>query len=271
MQLASTSGILTGASRGIGVYLAESLAAKGVNLALAARSADDLESTAKRLERFGTKVVCIPTDVTSRSDLENLVDRATSDLGPVDLLINNAGVERYAPFHEYDFDSIEQIMKTNVISAQWLTRMVLPGMVERGKGHVVNIASMAGKLAVPYNSVYSASKHALIGFSWSLYQELRDKGVGVSVVCPGFVAEAGMYSDWSKGKQPPGLAKPVSPQEVADKTIEAIEKNQPEALVAPLIMRMSKVMPYSVTGALSRKSGAYDFLEKTAVEAFKDQ
>ncbi len=271
MELKGTSGILTGASRGIGVYLAEALAAKGVNLALAARNAEDLESTAKRLERFSTKVVCIPTDVTNRSDLENLVDRATADLGPIDLLVNNAGVERYAPFHEYDFDAIEQIMKTNVISAQWLTRLVLPGMVERSKGHVVNIASMAGKLAVPYNSVYSASKHALIGFSWSLYQELRDKGVGVSVVCPGFVSDAGMYSDWSKGKKPPGLAKPVSPQEVAGKTIEAIEGDEPEVLVAPLIMRMSKVMPYSVTGALSRKSGAYDFLEKTAVEAFKDQ
>ncbi|MFP5298432.1 MAG: SDR family NAD(P)-dependent oxidoreductase [Actinomycetota bacterium] len=270
MELRGTAGILTGASRGIGVYLADALASEGVDLALASRSVEDLEKTAARIARHGTKVICVPTDVTRREDLDNLVDRATSELGPIDLLVNNAGVERYAPFHEYDFDAIGQIMQTNIVSVQWLTRMVLPSMVERKRGHIANIASVAGKMAVPYNSVYSASKHALVGFSWSLREELMKYGVGVSVICPGFVAEAGMFADWSKGKRPPGLATTVDPEEVASETIEAIVKNRGEVIVASPMMKLTKVMPHGVSGAVGRKSGGFTFLEKVAVEAWKE-
>lgn len=270
MELRGTVAVLTGASRGIGVHLAEAFAAKGVSLALAARSAEGLETTAKKLESYPVKVVCIPTDVTKFGDLENLVERATTDLGPIDILINNAGVEKYAPFQEYDIDKITQIMQTNVISAQLLTRLVLPGMVERKRGHVVNIASVAGKMAVPYNAVYSASKHALVGFSWSLREEMHKHGVGVSAICPGFVAEAGMFADWSKGKKPPGLASPVTPQAVAAKTVEAVEKNKGEVIVASAAMRVSKAMPHEVTSAIGRRSGGYDFLENVAVEAWRE-
>lgn len=270
MQLEGATAIVTGASRGIGVYIAKALAAAGVDLALAARSAEALDETAARIASTGRKVVAVPTDVTKRDDLENLVDRATSELGPIDILVNNAGVERYAPFHEYDFDAIEQIMQTNIISVQWLTRMVLPSMVERKRGHVANIASVAGKMAVPYNSIYSASKHALVGFSWSLREELMRYGVGVSVICPGFVAEAGMFADWSKGKKPPGLATTVDPEDVATETVEAIVKNRGEVIVASPMMKLTKVMPHEVSGAVGRKSGGFTFLEKVAVEAWKE-
>src|SRR5688572_20642916 len=119
MELRGTVGILTGASRGIGVYLAEALAQKGVDLALAARSAEDLETTAKSVRDLGVRVIAVPTDVTDRAALENLVSRTRDELGPVDILVNNAGIEHYDYFEEADLDRIESIIKTNLISAEW--------------------------------------------------------------------------------------------------------------------------------------------------------
>src|SRR5215210_101448 len=106
MELRGATGILTGASRGIGVELADRLARRGVNLALAARSADGLEKTAEMVRSRGVKAVAVPTDVTDRSALQNLVERTTNELGPPDLLVNNAGIERYAHFIERDLDEI---------------------------------------------------------------------------------------------------------------------------------------------------------------------
>jgi short-subunit dehydrogenase len=155
--------ILTGASRGLGVRFAEDLARKGVHVALAARSEGELKETEELVRRFGVRTIAVPTDVGRLEDLKTLVDRTTTELGPPDLLINNAGVERYAHFHEVDVDVIERTLRVNVWAPEVLTRLVLPGMVERRSGHIVNIASVAGKTAVPYNAIYSSSKHALVG------------------------------------------------------------------------------------------------------------
>lgn len=274
MELKGKIAILTGASRGIGVFLAEALAAKGVHLALAARNGKDLDATASRLEGSGVRVITVPTDVTELESLKGLVSRTTDELGAPDLLVNNAGIEHYARFQEYDIELIARIMQTNVVGPQWLTRLVLPGMVDRRVGHVVNIASVAGKTAVPFNSVYSASKHALVGFSWSLREEMRPHGVGVSVVCPGFVSDSGMFSDWSVGRKPPGLAGSVSPQLVAAKTIAAIEKNKAEVIVAPGVMKgvdvLHAISP-ELTTAIARRSGSYRFLEETALRAWEER
>lgn len=271
MELKGTTAIVTGASRGIGTRIASALAQRGCNLVLAARSIEGLESTAAAIEAHGVRAIVVPTDVTKPEDLENLVDRAKADLGRIDILVNNAGIEHYAPFNEYDFDLITAIMQTNVVSAQWLTRLVLPDMVERRSGHIVNIASVAGKMAVPFNVVYSASKHALVGFSWSLREEVSRHGVGVSVVCPGFVAETGMFADWSGGRKPPGLASPVDPEVVAARTIEAIAKNKGEVIVGSPVMRLTKAMPHEVSAAVGRRSGGFRFLEQVAVPAWRDR
>ena len=127
MQLRNSVAILTGASRGIGVVLAEHLARKGVNLALAARSEADLEKTAERVRVYGVRAITVPTDVQNNADLQNLVDRTTAELGPIDLLINNAGIESYSRFHESDPKKIEDILRTNVIAVELLTRFALPG------------------------------------------------------------------------------------------------------------------------------------------------
>ncbi len=263
MDLHRANCILTGASRGIGVYLAEHLARKGVNLALAARSNDELEDVARRMHSFGVRAVAIPTDVSRPEDLEALVEKAGAELGPIDLLVNNAGIEHYVDFHTADPQLIDKIIRVNVIGPEMLTRFVLPGMVERRHGHIVNIASVAGKTAVPYNAIYSSSKHALVGFSWSLREELRPHGIGVSVICPGFVAEAGMFADWSGGRKPPGLTRAVSPERVAEETIAAIEKDKAEVIVATGLTKIVDVfhaISPNLTTGIARKSGAYRFL-----------
>jgi uncharacterized protein len=273
MRLNGTVGIVTGSSRGIGVYLAEALARKGVRLALAARSKDELNDVAGKVQSLGTRAIAVPTDVSQRDDLEHLVEETISELGPPDLLINNAGIERYADFHTYDIDTIERIIRVNVIATEVLTRLVLPGMIDRGRGHIVNISSVAGKSAVPYNVVYASSKHALVGFSWSLRQELKPYGIGVSVVCPGFVAESGMFADWGGGAEPPGLTRSVSPRQVAEATVEAIEHDKGDVVVAPALMRISDVVHAvspTLAGWIGRKSGAYRFLRSATDKTFRD-
>ena len=265
MDLNDKVTILTGASRGLGVYMAERLARRGSHLALAARGEEDLKATASKVKRFGTNVITVPTDVTKRADLKNLVKRTASEVGPPDVLVNNAGVEKLARFHEMDPGDIEWVIKTNVVSVEVLTRLVLPHMVERRTGHIVNIGSLAGKSAVPYNTVYSSSKHALIGFSWSLREELRPLGIGVSVVCPTFVSEAGMFASWSRGERPPTTPGMVSPEDVADATVKAIEKNKAEIVLARnlgLLTDVAHAISPDLAMAVGRRSGTYRFLEK---------
>ncbi|MGI8773943.1 MAG: SDR family NAD(P)-dependent oxidoreductase [Actinomycetota bacterium] len=271
MKLRGTVGVLTGASRGLGVYMAEALAKEGVNLALAARSADDLQVTAAKVEGLGVKAVVVPTDVTDPAALERLIATASSELGPIDLLVNNAGVERYRRYETAPLDEMEWIMRTNVLAPQILSRLVLPGMLERRKGHIVNIASVAGKTAVPFNSLYSSSKHALVGFSWSLREEVRSRGVSVSVLCPGYVTDAGMFADWSRGKKPPGVSSAVGPDKVVAGLIRAIEKDRAEVIVAGGLLKgvdvLHAISP-ALTTAIARKSGGYAFLEEQALSAW---
>jgi short-subunit dehydrogenase len=265
MELQGKVGILTGASRGLGVFFAEALARKGVHLALAARSEQELKETEARLASSGVRTATIPTDVSKLDDLENLVQRTTTELGPPDLLVNNAAIEQYAHYHQIDIDLIERILRVNIWAPEALTRLVLPGMIERRQGHVVNVASVAGKTAVPYNAIYSSSKHALVGFSWSLREEVKPYGVGVSVVCPGFVEQAGMFADWSHGEKPPGVSSSVSPEKVAAALVGAIERDRAEVIVARGLAKtvdVTHAISPAFTTKIARRSGVYDFLRR---------
>jgi short-subunit dehydrogenase len=268
MELNGKVCILTGASREIGTYIAEHLARKGAHLALAARSEKELETCADQARGFGSKVVTIPTDVTKRTELKTLVKRTTDELGPPDVLVNNAGIERITNFHTMELADIEAIVKTNIFAAMALTRLVLPAMIDRRSGHVVNMSSLAGKTAMPYNVVYSSSKHALVGFSWSLREEMRPYGVGVSVVCPIFVSDAGMFASWSRTR-PPRVSGTVSPDQVAAATTKAIERNRAEVLVAPGLGRIVDVfhaISPELTTATARRGGLYTFLHRAAAD-----
>jgi short-subunit dehydrogenase len=267
MKLQGTVGILTGASRGIGVHLADHLARRGASLALAARSADDLKRTAERVQALGVEAIVVPTDVSDRSDLEALVKRTREELGPIDLLVNNAGIEHYEDFAAFDPDLIEAIISTNLTGPELLTRFVLPGMIERRRGHILNISSLAGKTALPYNTVYSSTKHALVGFSWSLREEVKQFGVGVSVVCPSFVADTGMFANSRHYQDAPRIPGVVSPHKVAEAAIKAIESDRAEILVAKGLGKMVDVfhaLSPSFTTGVARRTGVYAFVERQA-------
>ena len=273
MELRGSIGILTGASRGLGVLMADQLAARGVSLALAARSESDLEETVGRVQARGVRAIGVATDVTKREDLERLVARTTDELGPPDLLVNNAGVESLGSFESLSLDTIESIFTTNVIGLVSLTRLVVPGMIERGHGHIVNIASMAGKVAAPYYTVYSSSKHAVVGFSWSLRAELKSKGVGVSVVCPGYVEETGMFSNRNAGS-PPRTVGTVRPEAVAATVVKVIEQNKAESLVAGGMLKMADVvhaLSPDLAMRMGTQSGAYGYVAKMAAKADEDK
>lgn len=272
MELRGAIGILTGASRGLGIYIAEALTRRGVSLALAARSEQELKETQARVEKLGGRAVPVVTDVGKMKDLQALVDATESELGPVDLLVNNAGIERYAHYQDVDPEVIEKTLRVNLWAPEVLTRLVLPGMIERRRGHVVNIASVAGKTAVPYNAIYSSSKHGLVGFSWSLREEVKPFGVGVSVVCPGFVADSGMFHHWSRGQKPPSVSRAVAPEKVADATIRSIESNKAEIVVArglTKIVDVTHAISPAFTTAIARRSGAYTFLRKAIRSDFR--
>src|SRR4029077_11909614 len=134
------------------------------------------------------KVVCVPTDVSDHAQLDALVAKASEELGPIDILVNNAGIESTHPYDDYPPDEIVRMIEVNLTAPMLLTRKLLPGMLRRERGHIVNIASLAGKGGFPYQAPYATTKARLIMFTHMLRTELIDSPVGCSVVCPGFVA-----------------------------------------------------------------------------------
>ncbi len=249
--------LLTGASRGLGRVLAAALAARGANLALTARSAGALEETAAGLGNDGGHVVTVPCDVSDASSCHALLDRVSEQLGPIDVLVNNAGIQHPGAFAEADLAAVERTLDTNLLGVLRLTRLVLPGMLERRQGHVVTIASLAGKQGAPYNATYSATKAGLVEWTRAVSGELDGTGVGISVVCPGFISDVGMFVD-SYGKKAPRLVGESTPKDVADALVRAIEKNVLEILVNPVPVRpllaLNAVAP-GAANALMRRLG----------------
>jgi short-subunit dehydrogenase len=266
MRLNGSVGIITGASSGINARLAERLAQQGVKLVLAARSADELEKRAAEIRSQGGEAIAVPTDVTDNEALHRLISRAQAAFGPIDLLVNGAGIERVIPFQHIDPEDIAAIIATNLTAIQTLTRFVIPGMIERQRGHIVNVSSAAAKTAYPYNTVNASTKHGVVGFSWSLREELKQHRIGVSVVCPGFVQDVGLSARWSVGN-PPGIAGSVSVDKVADATIRVIKRNRAEVIVSPGLGKTVDVF-HAISPALStwvaRRGGLYRYLQSEA-------
>src|SRR3954471_5769384 len=148
-DLRGSTAIVTGASRGIGVYIAKALVKEGVNVSLAARSEDDLQAVAGELRALGGKGIVTKCDVTWAADRERLVECTENELGPIDILVNNAGVETTSHFDTSPPDDLVKTVEVNLVAAMLLTRAVLPSMLQRKRGHVVNVASGAGKVGVP--------------------------------------------------------------------------------------------------------------------------
>jgi short-subunit dehydrogenase len=232
-ELGGRTAIVTGASRGLGRYIARALAAERMNLVLAARSRDGLQAAQAEAQAAGVKAVAVPADLVRRADLEALVAAATREFGAIDVLVNNAGTISLFPYERLSPDDIEHEMQVNLVAPMLLTRLVVPLMLERRQGHIVNISSMAGKTGPPFDAPYAASKAGLIGFTESLRSEYSGRGVSASVICPGYVDDAGMYQDMkdNAGAKVPRLVGSVGPEPVARAVVRAITHDVPEIIV----------------------------------------
>lgn len=191
MELSGAVAVVTGASSGIGEATALALAARGSNVVLAARRQERLDDLARRITADGGTALAARCDVTERDDLTNLAGIVEERFGRCDALINNAGIPGGGRFTDLSPDQIERVVRVNELGVMFATKAFLPMMLELGRGHVVNVASLAGRFAAPGSSVYAATKHAVVAFSESLFYELEAHGILVTAVNPGFVATEG--------------------------------------------------------------------------------
>ncbi|TMK69091.1 MAG: SDR family NAD(P)-dependent oxidoreductase [Actinobacteria bacterium] len=230
MELAGKTALLTGATGGLGRAIAGALAERGVTLVLSARRADPLRELADSLPGEGHRPVV--ADLAAARAGERLV----ADAGDVDVLVANAGLPGAGQLDGYSADQLAASLRVNLEAPLEMTRALLPHLRELGSGHLVYVSSLQGKVAFPRSSVYSATKFGLRGFALSLREDLWDTGIGVSVVLPGFIRDAGMFAD-SGAKAPAGLGT-SSPEEVGEGVATAIEQNRAEVQVAPLLQRL---------------------------------
>ena len=226
---AGSTALLTGATGGIGHAITAALAARGASLILSGRRRDELERVAGEVGA-GT----IVADLAVRADVDRLAAEALA--ADVDILIANAALPASGWFADLSPAEIDRMLEVNLRAPIVLARALAPAMSARGRGHMVFVSSLSGKTASPASSMYSATKFGLRGFALGLREDLRSHGVGVSVVTPGFIRDAGMYAR-TDVKLPPGVGT-KSPQDVADAVIKAIERNRAELDVAPIGLRL---------------------------------
>ncbi len=260
-QVSGKNALLTGATGGIGPHIARSLAANGVNLLISGRRAERLRELREDLRSESVRIETATADLTRMVDLQGLADTAVSAFGRIDILINNAGLEEVVPYQRQDPEQIRATVLTNVMAPLLLTRMLLPAMLERSDGHIISIASMAGRLGMPFGSTYSGTKAALSEWALSLWMELKDTGVTVTTICPGFVTDAGMFA--RKGRDAPGSIGSCTPEQVAEAVLKALHSNKPEILVNSMpvrpLMALKSINPVAAA-SLGDKLGLVKFL-----------
>jgi len=179
--------LVTGAGRGIGKAVALSLAKLGCRVVLAARTAAQLSEVQQEIQRAGGVAIAIPTDLMRDEDIDTLVRESQREFGAVDILINNAGWGKRASVVRAKIEDLDQTLRVNLRAPMILAQKVLPAMIAKGEGAVINISSVSGKSGEADGAAYSASKFGLIGFTESLYEEVREQGIKVAVILPGFV------------------------------------------------------------------------------------
>lgn len=262
MELAGRTALLTGATGGLGRATAQALASRGATLLLSGRKADALEQLSVELPGEGHRV--LPSDLSQPGAAERL----GAEAGPVDILVANAGLPGTGRLPEMGSEQLTGTLRVNLEAPMLLARAVEPGMLEKGSGHMVFIASLSGKSATPLSSVYNATKFGLRGFALGLRADLDPLGIGVSIVSPGTIREAGMYAD--SGADPiPGLGT-GSPQQVADAVVKAIERNKVEISVAPLQQRFLAHFALTSPG-ISVKVASGDAGQKAAAAVAEGQ
>jgi NADP-dependent 3-hydroxy acid dehydrogenase YdfG len=221
MNIQNQVAVVTGAGRGIGRAIAIELGSMGLKVALAARSRSELVETS---ESIG--------NVRSREEVHRLLEQAVATLGPVDILVNAAGLGIFGPVVDFNDEQFAELIETNLRSIFLTCRKVLPSMIERRTGHIINIASIAGKVGSANRAVYCASKFGVVGFTESLAEEVRQYGIRACVICPGSTNTA-FFSDSRDDKKRQRM---LQPADVAH-AVRMIVLQEPNSFVSEIVMR----------------------------------
>ena len=259
--------LVTGASSGIGRLLALRLAAKGARVALVARRVELLEELASRIREGPGDALVLGCDVADPEQVAAGATRALEQFGSIDLLINNAGYGHHRRFLEWEVADMEKMMRVNYFGALYFTKAILPAMVARRRGWLVFVASVAGRIAVPEESAYSASKFAMVGLAESLALEVEDAGVHVLTVNPGTIRTP-FFDSEALGRMPAVARRAmVEPEALVDAILEALAKGKhdltyPRRLGVAYIVRalfpgfMRRQVKRVTIGSATRKPGS---------------
>ncbi|HLB86732.1 MAG TPA: SDR family NAD(P)-dependent oxidoreductase [Terriglobales bacterium] len=229
-QLAGKVALVTGGNRGIGKAIAARLAALGAAVAICGRDSQTLATTAGELQAAGTPVYSQRADVTKSSDVDALIKETETALGAICILVNNAGMGLFGPVQEKTEQEWDTLMNTNLKSVFLVSRQVIPGMIQRKSGDIINISSLAGKSTFAGGGIYCASKWALQGLSGCMAEDLRNFGIRVSTVCPGSVA-----TEFS-GRGPKDASKVLTAQDVAH-AVAMIATQGPQSFLSEVQLR----------------------------------
>lgn len=228
-DLTGQTALVTGATGGLGKAIAKALHRQGATVKIHGRRDEVLAELAAEL---GDRVEVLTADLAREDAVRELAERAAG----ADVLVANAGLPGTGELGEYSREEADRVIDVNLRSAIHLTHALLPSMLERDRGHLVYVSSIAGKTPAPRASLYAATKFGLRGFAMALHEDLRDTGVGVTAVFPGFIAEAGLWGDTGL-KLPPGSGRLRTPDDVADAVLKGIATNRGEIDVAPIVQR----------------------------------
>lgn len=268
-DLRGRTALVTGASGGLGAHLARRLAREGMHVALTARREAELSALAQELGALGVRSAALPADLSDLAQVDPLLERAEAALGPLDLLLNNAGVEAVGAFTSVTREELTATVDLNLTAPLLLTHRVLPGMLARRRGHVVFISSLGGKVGPAYDEPYAATKAGLIGLTQSLRAEYRREPVGFSVVCPGFIAGDGMYQRMVEaGLRANRLVGETSLKKVADAVLRAIRRDLPEAVETGAPIRPALALAQLAPGLAERVAplfGVTELFRRSAV------
>jgi short-subunit dehydrogenase len=248
VKIGGSTVLLTGATGGIGHAIARALHARGAKLILTGRRTEVLEPLTAELG--ATAFAC---DLSDAAAIDSLLEQ----VGAVDILVANAALPASGRLETYTVDQIDRSLDVNLRAPIVLAHALTPGMVERGRGQLVFISSLAGKAATPGSALYNASKYGMRGFASALRADLHGSGVGVSAIFPGFIRDAGMFAD-SQVTLPPGVGT-RSPEDVAAAVVRAVENDRAEIDVAPLPLRVGTIfagVAPELAARVSRRMGS---------------
>ncbi len=232
-QFANKVVIVTGASSGIGRATALAFAREGAITVLASRSKEKLEQVADEILRIAPKVLVVPTDVSSREQVEAMVEKVLAEFGRIDVLVNNAGAAAVGSVEDKGFvENNQKLMAVDFYGGVFCIQSVLPIMCRQGAGHIVNLSSVVGRKAFPKFGAYSAAMHAISGYSDSLRQELKGSGIGVSIIHPALTQTA-LLDHIDQHDLPPPFRRmtPISAEAVASGIVSAVRNNRPRAIL----------------------------------------